>query len=315
VARAPFLGPVVVAVVAIVVSAHSTARADIPTVAAAAPPSEPDAVVEKGPPARSIDRTWLYADDGRVAAPLTLIGTTSTSYTDVGSSPFRVASTVLPTKYRVFGANTAEPGAALAVGGELGLFPRVSVMALGQVGVGGVNGASGGAVAGLRVQLSPASWSHVHVAASGGYLRQAWDGPHFNEDAGTWLPGSPGGANGAWVQAAVSADVGRVRFVGNVHGEHVFASGRDPLDMMVDLGATVRVVGRLRAGAELVGQDLEEVFTRAAEGGARMFVGPIASMQLLDDRLSLVAGPAIGVSQVTGEAPSFVGRVAASYGF
>jgi hypothetical protein len=50
-----------------------------------------------------------------------------------------------------------------------------------------------------------------------------------------------------------------------------------------------------------------------------MFFGPTASAQLLENRLSIVAGPAIGISQVAGgiggEAPNFIARAAASYGF
>lgn len=103
--------------------------------------------------------------------------------------------------------------------------------------------------------------------------------------------------------------------MGNVHGEHIFADGRDPLDVMVDLGATYRVVGGFRAGFEWVGEDLEETFSPTAEGGARMFAGPVASLQLFRDRLTLVGGPGLGRSQASGQAPGFVARFAASYGF
>ena len=60
---------------------------------------------------------------------------------------------------------------------------------------------------------------------------------------------------------------------------------------MVQAGASYRVAGAFRAGVEYVGQDLEESFSAGAEGGARHFVGPIASMQLLDNRFTVVAGP------------------------
>lgn len=278
-------------------------------------PINPDVVTPEASRSHAIDRTWLYADDGRVADPLTVIATASSSYTDVGSSPFRIASVTVPTKYTAFDANTAQPGAMFSVGGELGILPHVSVMALGQLGVAGENGTGGGAIAGLRVQVLPSSWKHLHLTLSGGYLRESWEGPVFNDDTGKWNPGNPNGDNGMWLQAAISGDVGRLRLVGNVHGEHVFADGRDPLDVMVDVGATYRVAGAFRAGAEWVGQDLEEAFTPGAEGGARMFVGPIASLQLLQDRLTLVAGPAIGFSQAYQQAPNFIGRIAASYGF
>ncbi len=282
---------------------------------ALADPTNPDVVTKDGDAQHAVDRTWLYADDARVAAPLTVIAMTSTSYTDVGSSPFRIASVTVPTKYTAFDGNTAQPGVMFAAGGELGLFPRVSVMALGELGLDGETGTNGGAIAGIRVQVLPPAWTRLHLALSAGYLREAWEGPVFDDDTGKWNPGNPHGDNGMWIQAALSGDIGRLRLVGNVHGEHVFADGRDPLDVMVDLGVTYRLAGPFRAGVEWVGQDLEETFSPGAEGGARMFFGPIASLQLLRDRLTLVAGPALGLSQAPGEAPNFVGRVAAAYGF
>jgi len=303
------LASVALALVSIVALAPSVARADDP------PPPPPDVVVADTDDRHAIDRTWLYADDARVPAPLTLIAMTRTSYTDVGTSPFRIASVVVPTRYSAFDGNTAQPGVMVSVGGELGLFPRVSVMALGDLGLGGENGTTGGAIVGMRFQVSPSTWTHLHIVASAGYLRESWEGPIFDDDTGKWNPGNPNGDNGMWFQGAISGDIGRVRLVGNLNAEHVFADGRDPLDVMVDLGATYRLVGDFRAGVEWVGQDLEETFSPGAEGGARMFVGPIASLQLFRDRLSLVGGPALGISQATGEAPSFVGRAALAYGF
>jgi hypothetical protein len=277
--------------------------------------ANPDVIKQDDDARRAIDRTWLYADDALIAAPLTVIATTSTSYTDVGSSPFRIAAVTLPTKYTAFDANTAQPGVMFAVGGELGLFSHVSVMAVGELGVDGENGTNGGAVAGLRVQALPSSWRHVHLVLSGGYLRESWEGPVYDDDNGKWNPGNPNGDNGMWFQAAISGDIGRLRLVGNVHGEHVFADGRDPLDVMVNVGASYRLVSSFRLGAEWVGQDLEETFSPGAEGGARMFFGPIASIQFWRNRITLVAGPSIGFSQASGEAPNFIGRIAASYGF
>ena len=62
-----------------------------------------------------------------------------------------------------------------------------------------------------------------------------------------------------------------------------------------ELFRKIRRQGGFRAGLEWVGQDLEETFSPGAEGGARMFFGPIASLQLLRDRLTLVAGPSLGL--------------------
>jgi hypothetical protein len=300
------------------VLASAAARADDP-------PMNPDVVVSESEHPKAIDRTWLFADDARIPAPLSVIATTSATYTGVSSDPFRPSGYYVPTKYSAFDSNTAQPGLLMSVGGELGIVSHVSFLAVAQLEVAGeTSHPNPGGVVGLRFLLTPLSWSNLHIVASGGYLREAWEGPSFNDDnptcvsgsqASCWTPGNPNGDNGMWFQAAISGDVGRFRLVGNFHGEHVFADGRDPLDVMVDLGATYRVAGAFRAGLEWVGQDLEETFSPGAEGGARMFGGPIASYQALHNRLTIVGGPAIGVSQSSSGAPNYLGRLQASYGF
>jgi hypothetical protein len=292
----------------------STARADDPV---DGPQPEDDATRHQ------IDRTWLYNDDARVAAPWTVIGTSSLSYTNVSNDPSRIIDpgdapsgcSKLCNGYNSFASNTASPGAMLQIGGELGLLPRVSVIALAQVGLGASDlapGTSVGGLAGVRVSLLPPEWRRLHLTVSGGYLREAWQGPAYDDAADTWYPASPNGADGAWGQIALSGDIGPLRLAGTGHVEHVFAPHRDPYDIMVQLGASTRVYGPLRAGVEYVGQDLEETFSPEAEGGARHLVGPIASLQLLGNRLSIVSGPAVGL---TSTSPTFVYRVAASYGF
>jgi hypothetical protein len=259
-------------------------------------------------------------DDARVAAPRVFVETTALSYTSVGNSPSRIVSpfpgcSAPCNSYNSFAGNTATPGGTIGVGGEVGLVPRLSVMAIGQLGVGGSDNTpspNAGLVAGLRFQVLPAEWRSAHLALSGGYLREAWQGPVYDDDTKTWSGGSPNGDNGAWIQAAFSGDIDRLRLATTVHGEHVFSTGRDPLDVMVEAGASWRVVGDFRAGVEYVGQDLEESFSPGAEGGARHFLGPVASLQLLSNRLTMVIGPAIGL---TPRSPDFLGRFALSYGF
>jgi hypothetical protein len=267
--------------------------------------------------ARAIDRTWLYVDDARVPAPLHVVMMSNVSYTNVGS-PTRLAGGT----YNALGMNTAQPGAMVGLGGEMGLFPHVSIMTTVQVGFGGpgelgngvkVPSPNAGLVAGVRVQAFPQAWRDTHLVVSAGYLREAWQGPVYSDDTKTWNPGKPYGDSGAWAQVAFSQDfVNRVRLAATVHVEHVFADGRDPLDLMIQAGASARVVAGFRLGVEYVGQDLEEAVAPAAEGGIRHFVGPTASLQLLRDRLTLVAGPSFGLSHLS---PELLGRVAASFGF
>ncbi|MGA3121224.1 MAG: hypothetical protein ABSF69_10700 [Polyangiaceae bacterium] len=92
----------------------------------------------------------------------------------------------------------------------------------------------------------------------------------------------------------------------------MFSNGRDPVDLMVEAGAAYRLFAGLRARVEYVGQDLEESINPGAEGGARHFIGPTASWQLLGDRLTVAAGPAFGLSDLS---PRVLVRMALAYGF
>jgi hypothetical protein len=121
-----------------------------------------------------------------------------------------------------------------------------------------------------------------------------------------------GEADGAWASFAVAVDLERLRLGLTTLGEHVFAPGRDGVDIMAEAGASYRVVGCFRAGVEWVGQDLEETFGDEAEGGARHFIGPTAAVLLLRNRLTIVAGPSVGLSN---RSPNLLGRLAIAYGF
>ncbi len=256
---------------------------------------------------RRIDRSWLYLDDARTPAQWQVIAMTSASYTSVGNNPDPDSA-----PYRAFAFNTAQPGALLSLGAEVGLLSWLSVEAQAQVDVGGAtSGASPGAIAGVRARLTPESWKSLHIVASAGYLRETWSGA-VRADGGEFVPAQSHGDNGAWAQAAISGDIQRLRLGFTAHGEHVFADGRDGVDIMVKAGANYKVVNWLRAGVEYVGQDLEETFSDGAEGGPRHFIGPTAAVQLLEDRLTLVGGPSIGLS--TGS-PKLLGRIAVAYGF
>jgi hypothetical protein len=230
-----------------------------------------------------LDRTWLYVDDASLPAPLHAVASTRVTYTSEGTSPTRP-----------FASNIGTPGAMLEMGGEVGLIDRLSLTATGVAGESGTGATASGAVAGLRLSLLPASWRSARAVASAGYLRELQ------------------GNNGAWGRLSVTEDVGRARFAQTVHGEHIFAQGRDSVDVMVMAGATYRVLGPFRAGVEYVGQDIEESFDAEAEGGVRHFVGPTASVQLLDERLSIVGGPSVGLSYAS---PKLLGRVGLAYSF
>ncbi len=282
------------------ITVADTARAEDPPA-----PDQPTPATAQG---HAIDRTWLYVDDAKLPPVFSAIAMSSVSYTTVGSNPDPTSA-----PYRAFAFNTAQPGALVSLGGEVGLLPWLSLAALGQAELAGASGAtSPGAVAGLRLRLSPESWQNVHLVASGGYLRETWSGPVRNDAEGGFTAGQAHGDDGVWAEAGVSADVRQLRLGLTAHGEHVFVDGRDGVDVMLKAGASYRIVDGFRAGVEWVGQDLEETVKDAAEGGPRHFVGPTASVQLLQNRLTLVAGPSLGLS--TGS-PKLLGRLAVAYGF
>jgi hypothetical protein len=180
-------------------------------------------------------------------------------------------------------------------GGEVGLLPGLSVAAS---GFGGGDQIGLGALAGLRWEplrtlggVGPEGTS-THAVVSGGYLREL------------------NGGDGAWLRVSIAQDIRRLRLGATVHGEHVFVGGRDPVDVLVMLGASYAVAGPVRAGVEYVAQDLEEAASDAVEGGVRQFVGPQMSVDLLGKRLSIAAGPCVGIGP---QSPAYSGRFSLAY--
>src|SRR5579859_233577 len=90
-------------------AAVATACLSLPALATAARADEPASVDMSGtdrPTSHTIDRSWLYLDDARVADPGAVIGMTSLAYANAGSNPDPTSE-----PYRAFAANTAQPGA------------------------------------------------------------------------------------------------------------------------------------------------------------------------------------------------------------
>ncbi len=103
------------------------------------------------------------------------------------------------------------------------------------------------------------------------------------------------GAYGMWARAAGSWGTGPLLVEVNGYLERVFATGRDSVDYAVMGGASWRLLGWLRAGAEYVGQDLEEAGAGGAEGGARQAVGPSVALSLGRGRYQIVAATLFGI--------------------
>jgi len=225
--------------------------------------------------ATAVDRSWLYNDPTRIAAPGRAIGLMRVTYG--GGSPTRP-----------FAGNLSTSGAMVEIGGEVGLVDHLSLVAIGSQGDDGGGSGQTGGMLGLRWSLLPATLK-THLVLSGGVLRE--------------LQGSAG----AWARASLGHDAGRLRLAASVHAERLFASGRDAIDVIATAGATIRLLETVRAGIEYVGQDLEGAFEEEeAEGGARHVVGPTISVALFGQRLSATAGPALalgaGQTHVLGKA-------------
>jgi len=232
--------------------------------------------------ATAVDRSWLYNDPTRIAAPGRAVGLMRVTYG--GGSPTRP-----------FAGNLATSGALFEIGGEVGLVDNLSLLAIGAQGENGAGSAQTGAMLGLRWSLLPQSVRKTHLVLSGGVLRE--------------LQGSAG----AWARASFGHDAGAVRFAASLHAERLFTSGRDAVDVIATAGATIRLLDAVRAGIEYVGQDLEGTFDdKEAEGGPRHLIGPMISAALFGQRLSAAAGPALALG--TGQT-HVLGRAALTYQF
>src|SRR5437870_2403648 len=224
-----------------------------------------EAIVSSGAStAVAVDRSWLYNDSARVAAPGRAIGLARVTY-----------GTGSPT--RAFAGNTGTAGGLLEIGGEVGLANRLSAVAIGAQGEDAGGSAQTGGMLGLRWSVLPASMRSTQLVLSGGYIRELQ------------------GHSGAWGRLTLGQDAGRTRLAASLHGERLFASGRDSVDLVGTAGATVRMTEVVRAGVEYVGQDLEGMFGDEAEGGARHILGPVVSAALWSQRVSLVGGPALAL--------------------
>jgi hypothetical protein len=87
------------------------------------------------------------------------------------------------------------------------------------------------------------------------------------------------GTNVLLARAAVGRRFSSWMSYGNLLLEKPLASDRDGVDVMLTLGLSYDLTKSLRLGVEAVGQDLEGFWDdEEAEGGARLFVGPTASL-------------------------------------
>ncbi|HVP62678.1 MAG TPA: hypothetical protein VMT11_19125 [Myxococcaceae bacterium] len=228
---------------------------------------------------------WMFADSSQLPGQLQAAVISRFTYNGSGNPA------------RPFASNLGSPGGMGEIGGEIGLTDWMAVQAIGVLGRDYVtNGGSTGATAGLRFGLFPRAWKNVQMVLNGGWVHEL------------------SGGNGAYGRLQLGLEFGRFRGQVSTHVEHIFATGRDPVDVMLTAGASMRVLSWLRLGAEYVGQDLEGEFDPAeAEGGPRHLLGPTIALTFMDERLSIVGGPAF---EIGGLNPgSVMARAGISYAF
>lgn len=91
-----------------------------------------------------------------------------------------------------------------------------------------------------------------------------------------------------------SFDAAAWRFGGNMRFEKAFSSTRDDIDLISSIGFHHRIVGKLYAGFEAVGEDLEGFWEAdEAEGGAKLLIGPSLNITPDNSRFSfsICGGP------------------------
>jgi hypothetical protein len=177
---------------------------------------------------------------------------------------------------------------------SVGLVPRLSIYgdamiaeAIGKSDVGAV-----AVQAGLRVLLTPPRWERLRIVVQAGMLREF------------------GAEYGIIGEVTGSYDIGRVRLAATLHAEHVFGTGRDPIDLYSVVGASVRVIPVLRLGAEYVAEDLEEAGTDDdAERGTRHYLGPNMALALYHRRVLVTTGAAVQAART----PGVLARAAFTY--
>jgi hypothetical protein len=99
--------------------------------------------------------------------------------------------------------------------------------------------------------------------------------------AGAGIRHEYSGTNVLLVRGSVGRRFSSFMTYGNILLERPFSSDRDGVDVMLTLGFSYDLSRMLRVGIEAVGQDLEGFWDdEEAEGGARLFVGPTASLAI-----------------------------------
>jgi hypothetical protein len=229
-----------------------------------------------------VEQPFLYMTDTHLPAPKQLVG------------GYALAFSSSPGAIRPVPGHFDQEAFVHALSLEAGLVPRLTLFGTAMIAqpIGHSDVGEVAVQAGARVLVTHPRAEHWRVLVQAAFLRE------FGADLG--IVGEVTG----------SYDYGPLRVAASLHAEHLFAGGRDPIDLYAVVGASVRVAPVLRIGAEYVAQDIEASFNDDdAERGARHYVGPDVALSLYRHRLLVTAGSAIQIAH----APGLLARAAVSY--
>lgn len=243
--------------------------------------SDAAATDSRAPEGSRLDPAFAHLPSPVLPAPLDVVGTYAASYASTDGAA------------RPLAALARQSGFVSELGAELGVLPRLSLSGVARLAP-PRDGERSGSAAGqgaLRLAITDPDARSFRLIAGAGYARDF------------------GAVSAPFIDLTATVDIQRVRIASHVRGEKALDTGRDAVDLVAASGISVRTLDVLRVGAEYVGQDFEDAWEpEEAEGGVRHFAGLTVAVAP-SERVSIVGGPALGLSEAS---PRLVGRVALS---
>ncbi len=176
-------------------------------------------------------------------------------------------------------------------GAEVGLLPRLSLYAQGDLALASQLASPVGAEVGAHVLLTDPADRAFRLALQAGLGRDL------------------SSATLAAADLTFAWERGPLELAASLAASRDFQAGADPVDLSAAAGGSVRLPAGFRVGAEAVAEDLEESAAPMAEGGVTAFAGPTVGWSL-GQRFEIVGGPAVGLTSRL-----LLGRAAASLAF
>jgi len=163
--------------------------------------------------------------------------------------------------------------------------------------------------------------SNVASAQQAEIIRDFYGGKKnmgFRLGAGLGVSNDFSNAKSLLSRITASYDTPFLKASANLLLEHTFLGGRDPIDVITNIGFQYRLINNLYGGLEFVGQDLEGLWDQEeAEGGAKMLIGPSLNLAPKKSKFSfsLCCGPEFAASHSTLTNPDAIRQLLNQPGF